>query len=238
VHRRRHWIVVVAGAVAFPLLASPANAAVSHTVEPGETLWSIASGRNFTTRTIAVFNGLPGNARLVVGQEIEIPTEAEGAAALQAAAIAISVAEPVSTATGSSRNCGTETGVDPSIIPSAPGMAHVPSPWGSLHLAPPAAAAWNLMREESLARYGTDLYPSGPLSAHRTYSQQAYLYCLFRSGHGAPANPPGMSVHETGTAVDLATPEMRWVVDELGSKYGWQKVHGPDEWWHIDFVGG
>ena len=238
VRRRRHWIAVVAGAAAFPLLAWPANAATPHIVEPGETLWSIASGRNFTTRTIAVFNGLPENARLVVGQEIEIPTEAEGAAALQAAGTDDPATNSASSAAGLPRNCGTETGVDPSIVPSAPGMAHVPSPWGSLHLAPAAAAAWNLMREESLAKYGADLYPSGPLSAHRTYSQQAYLYCLFRSGQGAPANPPGMSVHETGAAVDLATPEMRWVVDEIGWKYGWQKVHGPDEWWHVDFAGG
>ena len=231
-------MAVVVGAAAFPLLAWPANAAVPHTVEPGETLWSIASGRNFTTRTVAVFNDLPANAKLVVGQRIEIPTEAEGAAALQAAGIASLAPASASPAATPSGNCAAETGVDPSVIPSAPGMAHVPSPWGSLHLAPAAATAWNLMREESLARYGADLYPSGPLSAHRTYSQQAYLYCLFRSGQGAPANPPGTSVHEMGTAVDLATPEMRWVVDELGWKYGWKKVRGPDEWWHVDFVGG
>jgi hypothetical protein len=31
---------------------------------------------------------------------------------------------------------------------------------------------------------------------------------------------------------------MCWVVDEIGWKYGWSKVRGPSEWWHVDFVGG
>ena len=48
------------------------------------------------------------------------------------------------------------------------------------------------------------------------------------SGQGARANPPGTSSHELGTAVDVATPEMRWVIDQIGYAYGWGKVHGPD----------
>lgn len=239
---RSHWVAVVASALVFTVLAYPASAAVSHTVERGETLWSIASERNFTTRTIAVFNGLEEDSKLIAGQEIEIPTEAEGAVALQAAGIEPQggSAAPTQSAVApstSSGDCASATGVDPSLIASAPGMAHVPSPRGSLHLAPSAAGAWKAMRQESRVRYGTDLYPNGPLSAHRTYSQQAYVYCLYRSGQGAPADPPGTSIHETGNAVDLATPEMRWVVDHIGWKYGWRKLRGPGEWWHVDFVG-
>jgi hypothetical protein len=30
---------------------------------------------------------------------------------------------------------------------------------------------------------------------------------------------------------------MRWVVDQIGYQYGWGKVHGPDEWWHVDYLG-
>ena len=82
-----------------------------------------------------------------------------------------------------------------------------------------------------------DLYPGGPYSAYRTYDQQAYLYDLYLSGQGAPADPPGTSSHETGLAVDVATPEMRWVVDQIGYQYGWGKVHGPYEWWHVDYLG-
>ena len=73
--------------------------------------------------------------------------------------------------------------------------------------------------------------------AYRTYEQQAYLYDLYLSGQGAPANPPGTSSHEYGTAVDVDTPEMRSVIDQIGPTYGWTKVHGPDEWWHVDYVG-
>jgi LAS superfamily LD-carboxypeptidase LdcB len=124
-----------------------------------------------------------------------------------------------------------------SSIVSAPGMGHIPSPWGELHLAPAAAEAWNAMRAESLRLYGVDLHPDGTLSAYRTYEQQAYLYDLFLSGQGAPANPPGTSSHEIGTAVDVATPEMRWVIDQIGAGFGWGKAHAPGEWWHVDYLG-
>ena len=67
------------------LLASPASAAVPHTVQPGETLWSIAAANNFTTRTVAAYNALPEDAQVEAGETIQIPTEAEGAAALASA---------------------------------------------------------------------------------------------------------------------------------------------------------
>jgi LAS superfamily LD-carboxypeptidase LdcB len=114
----------------------------------------------------------------------------------------------------------------------------VPSPWGELHLIPAAADAWNAMREEALGTYGIDIYPNGPVSAFRTYEQQAVLYDMFLNGTGEPANPPGSSSHELGTAVDVPTPEMRQIIDEIGWKYGWSKVHAPTEWWHVDYVGG
>jgi soluble lytic murein transglycosylase-like protein len=66
--------------------ASPANAALPHTVQPGETLWSIAASNNLTTRTVAAFNGLSEDAQVVLGSTINVPTVAEGAAALQGTA--------------------------------------------------------------------------------------------------------------------------------------------------------
>src|SRR5215203_5190290 len=84
--------------------ASPANAAVAHTVQPGETLWSIAAANNLTTRTVAAFNGLSENAQVVLGSSINVPTVAEGASALagtgapQAAAAAAPA--PAATASG------------------------------------------------------------------------------------------------------------------------------------------
>jgi LysM repeat protein len=68
------------------VLALPAGApaAVPHTVQPGETLWSIAAAGNFTTRALAAANGLPEDAQVVAGTTIEIPSEAEAAVALGA----------------------------------------------------------------------------------------------------------------------------------------------------------
>jgi LAS superfamily LD-carboxypeptidase LdcB len=228
--RRGTGALLLAGLALSPLAsASTAYAEAAHVVAPGETLWSIAAANNLTTRTVAVFNGLPEDAQLVAGETIEVPTVDEGASALASSGYTISA---TSTATTSTTSTATTTSAAP-----VPGLAPIWSPYGTLYLESAAASAWNAMRDESLRLYGQDLYPSGTLSAYRTYDQQAELYNLYLSGQGAPANPPGMSSHELGTAVDVATPEMRWVVDQIGYQYGWGKVHGPDEWWHVDYLG-
>jgi hypothetical protein len=218
------------------LLGAPAHGALPHLVQPGETLWSISAANNLTTRTVAVYNGIPEDAMLIAGTTITVPTIDEGAVALASAAPAVA-APPIA---GSAAPAGTSepAGAGTEAIVSAPGMGHIPSPYGELHLDPAAAGSWNAMREEALGVYGVDIYPGGPLSAYRTYEQQAELYDAFLAGVGAPANPPGTSSHEFGVAVDLETPEMRTVIDEIGWKYGWGKVHAPDEWWHVDYVGG
>jgi len=117
-------------------------------------------------------------------------------------------------------------------------LGSVDSPYGTLYLRSDAASAWNSMREDSLNNYGVDLYPGGPLSAYRTYDQQAELYQQYLDGTGAPANPPGTSEHNLGTAVDLPTEEMRSMIDAIGGAYGWGKISAPDEWWHVSFFGG
>jgi soluble lytic murein transglycosylase-like protein len=66
-------------------LAAPAGAAAPHTVQPGETLWSIAAANNLTTRTVAAFNGLSEDSQVVLGSTILVPSTVEGYAALQAA---------------------------------------------------------------------------------------------------------------------------------------------------------
>jgi soluble lytic murein transglycosylase-like protein len=78
----RFSISLAVTTIAMLTAASPAGAAVSHIVRPGETLWSIAAANNLTTRAFAAANGLSESARLVAGQEIQIPTVAEAAAAL------------------------------------------------------------------------------------------------------------------------------------------------------------
>jgi soluble lytic murein transglycosylase-like protein len=87
--------IVIAGLL---LAAAPAGAAVSITVGPGDTLWSIAARNNLTTRTVAAFNGLPENGNVVLGSTIRVPTVAEGAAALQGAGAAPAAAAPAAAA--------------------------------------------------------------------------------------------------------------------------------------------
>jgi murein DD-endopeptidase MepM/ murein hydrolase activator NlpD len=228
--RRGTGALLLVGLALWPLaLASTVYAEAAHVVAPGETLWSIAAANNLTTRTVAVFNGLPEDAQLLAGETIEVPTVDEGANALASSGYTTTA---TSTATTSTTSTATTTSPAP-----VPGLSPIPSPYGTLYLAAAAAGAWNAMRDESLRLYGQDLYPSGTLSAYRTYDQQAELYNLYLSGQGPPANPPGTSSHELGTAVDVATPEMRWVVDQIGYQYGWGKVHGPYEWWHVDYLG-
>jgi LysM repeat protein len=74
--------LITATAAAALALSAPAGAAVPHTVEPGETLWSIAAASNLTTRALAVSNGLSETSNVVIGSTIQIPSEYEAAAAL------------------------------------------------------------------------------------------------------------------------------------------------------------
>ena len=77
---RRYLVTSLLATLAF---AAPASAEVSHTVQPGETLWSIAAANNLTTRTVAAYNGLSEDAQVVLGSTIRVPTTVEGYAALQ-----------------------------------------------------------------------------------------------------------------------------------------------------------
>ena len=99
-----------------------------------------------------------------------------------------------------------------------------------------AAAAWNAMNVEARAG-GVELRPTGSMSSYRTYAQQVYLYDLYRSGRGNLAAVPGTSNHGWGLAVDLATTEMRSMLDRIGRKYGWAKEwsDAASEWWHIKY---
>ena len=61
---------------------SPAAAAVPHVVQPGETLWTIASANGFTTRAFAAANGLSETSPVIAGTTLKVPSVAEAAAAL------------------------------------------------------------------------------------------------------------------------------------------------------------
>jgi LAS superfamily LD-carboxypeptidase LdcB len=97
-----------------------------------------------------------------------------------------------------------------------------------------AAAAWNAMNAECRAN-GVELRPTGSKSSYRTYAQQVELWNLYQSGGGNLAARPGTSNHGWGIAVDLASQQMRSMLDRVGDKYGWSKrtSDAPSEWWHI-----
>jgi hypothetical protein len=102
-----------------------------------------------------------------------------------------------------------------------------------------AAAAWNAMNAHA-RRLGVELHPTGSMSSYRTYAQQVYLYGEYQAGRGSLAATPGTSNHGWGLAVDVATQEMRSIIDRIGREYGWSKTtsDAPSEWWHLKWVEG
>ncbi len=219
--RRRTIAAIACASVVACAAPAGSDAAVAHTVIEGETLSGIAAANGISTESLASFNGISAETLVVIGQTVSVPSAAE-----------LGITSTTTTTTTTAAPTTTPASVQASwTVP-------VYSPNGAAYLASNAAAAWESLRQAGLSTYGIDIYPAGSLSAYRTYAQQSYLYDLYLSGAGAPANPPGTSPHEYGTAVDLASPEMRTVIDSLGPSYGWAKVHGPDEWWHVDYVGG
>lgn len=102
---RRHLIPAAAlAALVAIVLPSSAPAAVPHVVQPGESLWTIAAQNNFTTRSLAAFNGLSESSPVVVGSTVRIPSVAEASGAMAsapqqpAATGAQTAAQPASTA--------------------------------------------------------------------------------------------------------------------------------------------
>jgi N-acetylmuramoyl-L-alanine amidase len=104
---RRYLVTGLLATFAIALaVPSPASAEVAHTVQPGETLWSIAAANNLTTRTVAAYNGLSEDAQVVLGSTIRVPTTVEGYAALQQSGLVAADPAPAAAAPASSRGGG------------------------------------------------------------------------------------------------------------------------------------
>ncbi len=193
--------------VALLVAALGPAAAAAHTVVPGESFWSISQANGVSPYALAAANGRSITSTILPGDVLQVP--------------AATVASSGSTG----------------YAASAPGMTPVPGPAGTAYL--PAGAAQNLaaLRASSTRRLGVDVAPAGPMSGYRSYAQQAELYRRYRAGIGPLAAPPGTSAHETGRALDVATPAGRRAVDLLGAPFGWQKIEAPSEWWHINYLG-
>lgn len=98
-----------------------------------------------------------------------------------------------------------------------------------------AAAAFMAMNEESERRFKVTLRSSSARTAYRTYAEQEYFWDQYQNHGGNLAARPGESNHGLGLAIDLATQQMRNIVDKIGEKYGFAKKwsDAPGEWWHI-----
>jgi LysM repeat protein len=121
----RRLPLLAAGLLA--LLPATVQAAVPHTVQPGDTLWSIAAANNLTTRSLAVFNGLSPDGVAVLGSTIQVPSVAEAAGALQRAGIIPGA--PTTTTTTTTMTTTTEETTETTVAPAtAPGA---PAPMGA-----------------------------------------------------------------------------------------------------------
>ena len=152
----------------------------AHTVQPGESLSSVAAANGISPATLAADNGLSSDALLITGERITVPTAAS------------STASTAATSTIASESASSPP---PESHPSWTSPIYCPScPNGEAYLASNAAYNWNAMRQASLDTYGIDLYPAGPFSGYRSYAQQLYLYDLYVSGAGPLAAVPGTLV--------------------------------------------
>src|SRR3954454_5257635 len=109
--------LLLATPIVLLLAATPASAAVSHTVQPGETLWSIAASNNLTTRTVAAYNGLSEDAQVVLGSTIMVPSTPEGYASLQSAGLVQS--PPTTTPASAPANASGSSGSGGSYVVQA-----------------------------------------------------------------------------------------------------------------------
>ena len=57
--------------------ASPASGAVAHVVQPGESLWSVASANGISAESLASWNGLSPDSLLIAGDTIQVPAASE-----------------------------------------------------------------------------------------------------------------------------------------------------------------
>ncbi|HLM25460.1 MAG TPA: transglycosylase SLT domain-containing protein [Thermoleophilaceae bacterium] len=88
---------LLAGAL-LALVPATAQGSVPHTVQPGETLWSIASANGIGTQTLAAANGISSEAQVVIGTTLQLPgpgqTSASGSPAASGAPVASGSAGP------------------------------------------------------------------------------------------------------------------------------------------------
>ena len=231
------WSIAAANGITVSSLASYNGLAEDTSLIIGQTLQVPAATSSTATSTSTSSTSSSAGGHVVVSGESLSSVAAANGITVSSLASYNGLAEDSMLIVGQTLQVPAATSSTAATSDGVP-LGSVDSPYGTLYLRSDAASAWNSMRQDSLNNYGVDLYPGGPLSAYRTYDQQAALYQQYLDGTGAPANPPGTSEHNFGTAVDLPTEDMRSVIDSIGGAYGWGKISAPSEWWHVSFFGG
>src|SRR4051794_28407276 len=177
-------------------LAAPAGAAVSHTVQPGETLWSIAAANNLTTRTVAAFNGVSENSQVVLGSTINVPTTVEGASALIAQGVQLQGVAPQ--APTSSAGTGS--------APATPAPATSAGSAG----APPAAGGYVVRAGDTLSGLAANAGVSlSQIAAANGLDPSAPLLTgtVLKLPSGSPAPPRAAQPAPVQRVVPAAAPE-------------------------------
>jgi LysM repeat protein len=215
--RRFLTLKLTIAAVAVPAIAAgSAGAAVPHTVQPGETLWSIAAANNMYTPALAAFNGLSPDSQVVLGSTIQIPSEGEALAAVNAA--------PQAQTTG-----GTTSGAETSGAPAGTTQTGGPPPAGgytvrpgdtlsgiaaNAGVTPEALAAMNGLSPDSGVVSGTAL--KLPAGAPGTSAPQPKPTTI---PNGGPQPTPG----HTNSAEISQIASQHGVDGSLASAIAWQE---------------
>jgi soluble lytic murein transglycosylase-like protein len=193
------------------VIPSQASAEVAHTVQPGETLWTIASANNLTNRALAVYNGLSPESNVILGSTIKVPTVAEAAAALAGA--------PPATVAPSTTTASSGT-----TAPPPPPMGGYTVRWGDTLSG--LAATSGVPASQIAAMNGLD--PSGVLLAGTVLKLPSGAPAPVNAATPAPTPVvPQASPEPTNTRLDAGTVQSiaaeHGVPPSLAAAIGWQE---------------
>jgi N-acetylmuramoyl-L-alanine amidase len=96
-------------ASAWLAVCAAASAATPHTVQPGETLWSIATANGMSPSAVAAANGISPDTHVVTGSTVQIPAAAPvgaGAASAAPAPLGAHIVLPGETLSGIAARAG------------------------------------------------------------------------------------------------------------------------------------
>jgi soluble lytic murein transglycosylase-like protein len=209
------------------VVPSNAHAAVAHTVMPGETMWTIASASNLTTRALAAFNGLPAEGNVILGATIQVPSPSEAAVAMAQAGL--TPTNPPAAGTTSASTTSTTAATEPAPEPSPASGA--PAPLGGYTVRygdtlSGLAATAGVPLEAMAQMNGLD--PAAPLLAGTVIKLPTGSPTPARASEPAPTPiVPAAAPDPTPTRVDASTVQtiaaQHGVPGSLAAALAWQE---------------